>query len=246
MGNQQQFFARLAQLAGLEGNPTRRTLSEADFAAGKQTAGLSTLIASYRVPPLSMALLDAHVPIRLLVRGYFHNASVTGGSPEVFDLTTVGFAGIANPAGMTSVIALVNDVEVTPDAVNYAAATVSLTTTAGDDVKVYALPATGSVELRAVPPTGGGGGRYEPLLSQPAARLNAINQANSKLAPRLSSPWGQAPLGPSFRLELWGKLGVTVSWGAAQTAEIDLPTLMFKAQPQSPAAVADAIMTAFY
>lgn len=243
--NPRAFWDELQAIARPTGSRSRRDLHEGDFLAGTPTAGQLSQVLYYRVPPGRMAFLDADKPIRMVLRGKA-TFTAAGATPETFDLKTAGFTAIANPSGMTSVIVLKNGTEVTPTAINYSAATVSLNTVAADAIVVYALPVAGQVQCRVVPPSNGASGVFTPFLSKTVASLNTVPQADAEYAPRIKFGWPEVPIVPLGRLEVWADCGVAIAPGDSHTAEIHFPAEIIGVNPASVSELADAVHRAFF
>lgn len=240
-------FSELAQRAGLTEAGTPRVLREGDFTASTQTANSLTEVASFTVPRNTVMAIDGSKPAHFKVRGHGYFASVAGGTPETFDLTTVGFASFTDgPLGdADNVIVLDNGSVVTPTAITYASASLTVDTTAGDNVDVYAYPGAGRIQLRAAPPQSGNTGAYETIFDDQVAMLDIVNQADAQYAPSLSGRAGGFVLGPLWQLQVYADAGYLIDWDE-YSANVLIHAVMYRTAHAVDPSFNDFLLANFY
>jgi len=217
-------------LAEFLGPAVPRALIRADFAAGAQLANVASEVARATLPRNDVHSLIVGAPIRMYLFGRYAETLETGAGETTADLD-LGAAGLAMARSTREAATLPTAAH--PDvrayssedgitwtarnvsAVDFDAGTVTIAGLEAEteyQLRVYYLPASGAIRVRAVQPSGVDE-RSIMLYNDSLRALHETDQAAGEVAPRIVRPGlATLPLGPKWAVSIEATTAATIPW----------------------------------
>lgn len=210
------------------GRTAPKQLTSNDFAAGSQTLGSMSTVASYRVPRNSLIELKNNTPFRMRLFAQLTGEIADTDSNTTFDIDVSAVQPVRSPSPAPTLPATGHpDVRVylstdsgatwtqaTINAINFDTGVITIAKAASTayQYEIYVLPGVGTMQIVNKQPAGVDS-KTTVIYNDSLAGLHELFQASSDTAPRLKNPSGDnVSLAGNFSLTLQVNSSAAIVW----------------------------------